>query len=90
MPDIHEQYCSAANLFICKKSGKIATITYCEKTEKEVASNYCAELTGSVIATLVICALSQLVPQSNNHTYEIHCDNMGAVSHGNGIYQPLP
>ena len=40
MPGLNDTYCSAATLFLCKKSGNIATITYCEKTARDTASNY--------------------------------------------------
>lgn len=90
MPDLHGHYCAAATLFLCKTSGKMATITYCEKTENDIASNYRAELIGGVIATLVFRILSKLVPHQEKHTYEIQCDNMGVVGHGNKLFWSLP
>lgn len=71
MPGLNDQYCSAATLFLCNQSGKIAKITYCEKTEKDVASNYRGELIGSIIATFILCTLATLVPDHGQHTYEI-------------------
>jgi hypothetical protein len=90
MPDLHGHYCAAATLFLCKTSGKMAMITYCEKTEKDVASNYRAELIGGVIVTLVFRILSKLVPHQEKHTNKIHRDNMSVVAHGNGLFWSLP
>lgn len=89
MPILNDQYCMAATLFPCKQSGNIAMITYCEKMEQEVASNYHGELIGGVIATSILRTLTTLVPNHGQHTYELFCDNMGVVSHGNDIYKPL-
>lgn len=90
MPILNDQYCMAATLFPCKQSGNIAMITYCEKMEQEVASNYHGELIGGVIATSILRTLTTLVPNHGQHTYELFCDNMGVVSHGNDIYKPPP
>lgn len=89
MPGLNDQYCSAATQFLCNRSDKIAKITYCEKTEKDVASNYRGELIGSIIATFILRTLATLVPDHGQHTYEIFCDNMGMVLHGNNVYRPL-
>jgi hypothetical protein len=67
----------------------MAQIQYCEQTEKDVTSNYRGELIGSVIATFVLRALTELVGIKSAHTYEIFCDNMGVVRHGNNVYRPL-
>jgi hypothetical protein len=70
--------------------GRLATITYCEQTSLDVTSNYCCEPIDGVMATLVLCALSKMAIPPPGHTFEIFCDNMGVVSHGNNCYECLP
>ncbi|KAL3788945.1 hypothetical protein HJC23_000229 [Cyclotella cryptica] len=90
MPTQDNTRCSAATLFLCTHTGKIASATYCERTQPEVASNYRGELIGGVTATIILRALSLLVQCPVHGTVEIYCDNMGVVLHGNSRHRTLP
>jgi hypothetical protein len=90
MPDEDDTRCSAAVLFLCKATGNLASVTYCEKTVPDVTSNYRGELIGGLAATIVFRALSMLTTPATQRPYEIFCDNMGVVLHGNSRHKPLP
>ena len=90
MPDLDTTRCSAAAVFVCKETGKITSISLCETTDEDTASNYRGELIGAIIATLTIRLLSTRTSVSRLPKCEIFCDNMGVVTHGCKQHRNLP
>lgn len=88
MPDRSEEVCSAAVVFFCMKTGKMATVTVAERTSAKVASNYRGELLGALLLTLILRAASL----DDTVTYPdmvAYCDNKGVVIHGNNCTRSL-
>ena len=90
MPDKDGRRCSAAVVLLCQATGSIATVTYCETTSLDVASNYRGELIGGVAISIILLALSRCTRSSSTKAFEVYCDNMGVVQHGNARHKPLP
>jgi hypothetical protein len=90
MPDDDESRCSAAVVLLCKDTGHLATITYCEFTAPGIASNYCGELIGSIATTAAFITLRSSTTTYTWRTYNMFCDNMGVVLHANARFKPLP
>jgi hypothetical protein len=90
MPDEDVSKCSAAIVLLCKTTGSICTITYCETTTSAVASNYRGELIGGVAITVALLALQGSTVKTPTTKLEIYCDNLGVVQHANRRYKPLP
>jgi hypothetical protein len=59
MPNLSNNTCSAAVVFLCTKTGNLGAYTVCEKTEEYTASSYWGELLGGLIAThLLVTAVN--------------------------------
>jgi hypothetical protein len=80
----------AAVVLLCKDTGMLSTITYCKTTAPEIASNYHGELIGGIATSITLLALQKGTESSATRKYEIYCDNMGVVLHGNARHKPLP
>jgi hypothetical protein len=90
MPDKDEDRCSAPVVLLCTKSRQLATITYCETTDRETASNYRGELIGAVLATTTLKVVSEYDHYNYTTPVMIYCDNLGVVTHGNNFVRSLP
>jgi hypothetical protein len=90
MPDLDPTRCAAAVVFLCRHTGKLASVTHCETTAEDTASNYRGELIGGALATLVLLAVEELNPSQKAPPCHIYCDNLGVVTHGNLPYRSLP
>ncbi|KAL3780888.1 hypothetical protein HJC23_009934 [Cyclotella cryptica] len=90
MPEHDDTRCSAAVILLCRITGSICTITYCETSTAEVASNYRGELIGGVAITAALLALQASTEVAPTTRFLIYCDNMGVVGHRNRRYKPLP
>jgi hypothetical protein len=90
MPDEDESRCSAAVVLLCKDTGQLATIAYCETTAPGIASNYRGELIGGIATTVTLLALNSSGESHTPRSCNIYCDNMGVVLHGNTRFKPPP
>lgn len=82
MPQLDPTRCSAAVICACTRTGKLATMSFCETTDVDTASNYRGELIGGVISTLILNILVDFSGLTKKTVCEIFCDNMGVVTHG--------
>jgi hypothetical protein len=90
MADLDNTRCSAAVVVLCTASRNMATITHCEVTDANTASNYRGELIGAVLSTSFLLILSKHTRAAKGGTCSIYCDNLGVVSHGNNFTRSLP
>ncbi len=82
MPNLSNNTCSAAVVFLCTRTGNLCAYSVCEKTDEHTASNYRGELLGGLIATHVLVTASDYTTKPPDYT-PIYCDNMGVICHGN-------
>lgn len=82
--------CSCAAAILCSKTGKKATVTWVEKSDKYTADNYRAEILGGIALQLILQVACDGKYVSPSVHPQVGCDNNGVVFHGNKPYRPLP
>jgi hypothetical protein len=80
------ELCSAGVVIFCSASKNWLKASVAERLA--VASNYCSELLGVVIALLILWAASVTL-KLPLLSVMLHCDNRGVISHGNSLLVSL-
>ena len=89
MPALDPSICSAALVMTCTKTGKVGSLSVCEKTDSNTASNYRAELIGGLLASHILHTLNDVIPHGHTAVH-LFCDNLGVINHAHHPCQPLP
>jgi hypothetical protein len=81
--------CSCAAMIRCRQSGRCATVTWVEKSDRFSADNYRAELLGGIALQLLIHVACEGKYISPSMKPRIGCDNKGVVFHGKHPWRPI-
>jgi hypothetical protein len=89
-PLVAEDVCSCTAIIECQMSGRRASVTWTERSDKYTADNYRAEILGGIALQLIICTACEGKYISPSMKLRIGCDNNGVVHHGNHPRRPFP
>jgi hypothetical protein len=81
--------CSCAAMVRCRHTGKTASLTWVEKSDRFSADNYRAELLGGIALQLILRTACDGKYVSPSVRPLIGCDNKGVVYHGNHPWRPI-
>jgi hypothetical protein len=89
-PLLAEDVCSCAAMVECSVTGRRASLSWVEKSDRLSADNYRAEILGGIALQMLVsvaCDMKYISPSMKPH---FGCDNNGVVYHGNHPHRPLP
>jgi hypothetical protein len=81
--------CSCAAMIRCRLTGKTASVTWVEKSDRFSADNYRAELLGGIALQLIVRTACDGKHLSPSIRPRFGCDNKGVVYHGNHPWRPI-
>ena len=89
MPHLANNVCACASVIYCSHTDQFADVTWVEKSTKQAANNYRAEILGGCSTQLTIKAAIMGRNVVGHHTPKVGCDNMGVVHHSNHPRHPM-
>ena len=81
--------CSCAAMIRCSLTGRCASVTWVEKSDRNLADNYRAELLGAIVLQLIIHVTCDGKYRSHSMRPRIGCDNKAVVFHGKHPWRPI-
>jgi hypothetical protein len=89
MPHLANNVCACASVIYCSHTDQFTDVTWVEKSRKQAANNYRAEILGGCSTQLIIKATIKGHNLVGHHTPTVGCNNIGVVCHGNNPCYPL-
>ena len=86
---IARDVCSCAAILHCKETQNRASVTWVERTSTQCATNFRAEILGSIAIQLLLSVALDGKYVSPSCRPRVGCDNKGVVFHGNHPHRPL-
>jgi len=82
MPHLANNARACASVIYCSHTDQFTDVTWVEKSRKQAANNYRAEILGGCSTQLIIKATIKGRNLVGHHTPTVGCNNIGVVRHG--------
>jgi hypothetical protein len=88
-PHLANNVCACASVIFCSHTDQFTDVTWVEKSTKQAANNYRAEILGGCRTQQIIKAAIMGRNVAGHHTPMVGCDDMGVVCHDNHPCRPM-